>query len=96
MGSDSSHCGVSELVSDINSPLMNFWQVLQDETTFAKFQRIVEAIPLARSEWSKLTLTCTAAIRLPMRLRSSSTVGRAWPAGNGVSLRLPGTGHVAG
>jgi DNA adenine methylase len=53
MGSDSSHSGVSELVSDINSPLMNFWRVLQDETTFARFQRIVEAIPLARSEWEK-------------------------------------------
>lgn len=53
VGADSSCCGVSELVSDINSPLMNFWRVIQDATTFKKFQRIVEAIPLSRAEWEK-------------------------------------------
>src|SRR5690349_12264878 len=53
LGSDSSQYGVSELVNDINGRLMNFWRVIQDEATFEKFRRIVEAIPLARSEWQK-------------------------------------------
>lgn len=47
------HKGVSEVVNDINGRLINFWRVLQDEEKFARFRRIVEAIPLARDEWQK-------------------------------------------
>lgn len=47
------HLGVSEVVNDINGKLVNFWRVLQDETQFAKFQRILEAMPMARAEWEK-------------------------------------------
>jgi DNA adenine methylase len=53
LGPDSSHRGVSELVNDINGRLVNFWRVLRDEATFNKFQRIVETMPLARSEWEQ-------------------------------------------
>jgi DNA adenine methylase len=45
------HKGVSEVVNDINGRLVNFWRVLRDETTFPRFLRIVQAIPMARSEW---------------------------------------------
>jgi DNA adenine methylase len=48
-----SHNGVSEVVNDINGRLINFWRVLQDEETFRRFQRVVEAVPLARAEWEK-------------------------------------------
>lgn len=46
-----SHKGVSEVVNDINGRLINFWRILQNEKTFQQFVRIVNAIPLARSEW---------------------------------------------
>jgi DNA adenine methylase len=45
--------GVSELVNDRDGHLINFWRVLQDEVTFEKFRRMVEAIPLSRSEWRR-------------------------------------------
>ena len=47
------HEGVSELVNDINEKLVNFWRVLQGESTFQQFRRIVEDIPIARAEWEK-------------------------------------------
>jgi DNA adenine methylase len=43
--------GVSEVANDINGRLMNFWRVLRDLETFARFRRAVEAIPLSRAEW---------------------------------------------
>jgi DNA adenine methylase len=43
--------GVSEVVNDLNSRLMNFWRVLQGEDTFPRFLRQVQAIPLSRAEW---------------------------------------------
>ncbi len=45
------HKGVSEIVNDLNSQLINFWRVLQDPEQFAQFRRRVEAIPMARQEW---------------------------------------------
>jgi DNA adenine methylase len=45
------HQGVSEVVNDVNGRLVNFWRVLRDPATFAKFHRQVEAIPFARVEW---------------------------------------------
>jgi DNA adenine methylase len=50
---DGSHYGFSEVVNDIDGQLTTFWKVLRDEATFEKFKRIVEAIPLARSEWEE-------------------------------------------
>jgi DNA adenine methylase len=52
VSSRSSHRGVSELANDIDGRLMNFWRVLRNEDTFRRFQRAVEAIPLARQEWT--------------------------------------------
>jgi DNA adenine methylase len=45
--------GVSEVVNDINSRLINFWRILQDPECFEQFRRTVEAIPLARAEWER-------------------------------------------
>jgi DNA adenine methylase len=53
IGTNGSQRGVSELASDIHSPLMNFWRVLRDEETFQKFKRIVDCIPLSHSEWEE-------------------------------------------
>ena len=50
-GSKSYEQGVSEVVNDINLELTNFWRVLQDDDTFASFQRIVESTPFSRVEW---------------------------------------------
>jgi DNA adenine methylase len=47
------HQGVSEVVNDINGRLVNFWRVLQNPETFARFRRRVEAMPVARSEWAR-------------------------------------------
>lgn len=47
------HKGVSEVVNDINGRLVNFWRVLQDSRRFAKFKRLVEAVPLSKVEWEK-------------------------------------------
>jgi DNA adenine methylase len=48
---DSSHRGVSELVNDLDSRLVNFWRVLQDPTLFALFARQVQAVPVSRPHW---------------------------------------------
>lgn len=47
----SPHKGVSEVVNDIDSRLVNFWRVLRDPEKFERFRRHVEAIPLSREEW---------------------------------------------
>lgn len=43
--------GVSEVVSDLNGELTNFWRVLQQPDTFAEFVRLCEATPFSESEW---------------------------------------------
>jgi len=43
--------GISEVVNDINGQLINFWRVLRDSEQFAKFERIINFIPLSRQEW---------------------------------------------
>src|SRR5262245_66094548 len=43
--------GVSEVVNDIDKDLTNFWRVLQDEQTFARFHRLVEAVPFSEVEF---------------------------------------------
>lgn len=45
--------GVSEVVNDIHQELTNFWRVLQSEDDFAKFSRIVEAVPFSQVEWDE-------------------------------------------
>ena len=43
--------GVSEVANDVNGELINFWKVLQSADLFAKFARVVQAIPFAENEW---------------------------------------------
>lgn len=43
--------GVSEVANDIHRELTNFWRVLQDTRKFAKFVRVVEAMPFSQVEW---------------------------------------------
>ncbi|CAB4191605.1 Dam Site-specific DNA methylase [uncultured Caudovirales phage] len=43
--------GISEAVSDANASLVNFWRVLQSETTFGQFKRRLEATPFCETEF---------------------------------------------
>ena len=52
-GSKGYEQGISEVVNDINLELTNFWRVLQDDSTFTSFKRIVEAVPFSRIEWKE-------------------------------------------
>ena len=45
--------GISEVISDINGDLTNFFKVLQREKLFAKFARRMEATPFSRAEWEE-------------------------------------------
>lgn len=45
--------GVSEVVNDLCGELTTFWRVLQRESTFAEFQRIVDAVPFSQTEWEE-------------------------------------------
>jgi DNA adenine methylase len=47
---------VSEVVNDLDGELTNFWTVLQGDETFARFQRLVEAIPFSEVEWQRAGL----------------------------------------
>jgi len=60
--------GVSEIVNDIDSLLMNFWNVLREEKPFARFRRMAEATPFCEATWR----TCEA------DLKSDGSVRRAW------------------
>ena len=42
---------ISEVVNDVYGDLTNFWRVLQDEQNFAKFHRIIEAVPCSEIEF---------------------------------------------
>ena len=44
--------GVSEVVNDLHRELTTFWRVLQNTKSFAKFARIVDAIPFSQIEWA--------------------------------------------
>jgi DNA adenine methylase len=44
------HKGVSEVANDINGELTNFWRILRGDL-FADFKRIVDTIPLSRTEY---------------------------------------------
>lgn len=43
--------GVSEVVNDVHQELTTFWRVLQDESRFAEFKRIIDAVPFSQIEW---------------------------------------------
>lgn len=43
--------GISEVENDINGQLSLFWRVLQSETLFPKFHRIIEAMPFSQYEY---------------------------------------------
>lgn len=45
--------GVSEVANDIDGSLSNFWRVLQQEDTFARLLRVLEAVPFSEREWHK-------------------------------------------
>ena len=42
---------VGEVINDLNGHLTNFWRVLQDETLFAQFSRVIQAVPFSEQEW---------------------------------------------
>ncbi len=44
---------VSEVVNDLNYDLTNFWKVLQKESDFAEFKRLVGTIPFSELEWKE-------------------------------------------
>ena len=43
--------GVAEVVNDLNGHLTNFWRVLQDESLFSAFYRIIQVVPFSETEW---------------------------------------------
>ncbi|WP_237607257.1 DNA adenine methylase [Roseimaritima sediminicola] len=45
--------GVSEVINDVHRELTNFWRTLQDEERFARFMRVVEAVPFSEVEWKE-------------------------------------------
>jgi len=67
--------GVSEVVNDRDGRLTNFWNVLRDEKTFAKFRRMAEATPFSQAEWEKAAEpsgdAVVSAFRFFVRVRQS-------------------------
>lgn len=45
--------GVSEVVNDLDGDLTRFWQVLQCESHFKEFLRLVQAVPFSEWEWEE-------------------------------------------
>lgn len=45
--------GHSEVINDLNSELIGFWKVLQNEQQFTEFRRLVEIIPLSKPVWEE-------------------------------------------
>lgn len=45
--------GISEVVNDLNGELMNFWTVLQGESSFNQFRRLIEAVPFSEASWKE-------------------------------------------
>jgi len=43
--------GVSEVANDLNGDLTNFWRVLQQDESFGRFRRTLEAVPFSEAEW---------------------------------------------
>lgn len=67
--------GISEVVNDIHQELTTFWRVLQNETDFERFKRVIDAMPFSQTEW-KASLTTSddpirAAVNFFVRCRQS-------------------------
>src|SRR3954470_21845984 len=43
--------GYSEVVNDLNGDLINFWNVLKNDSTFEAFQRIIQCTPFSEEAW---------------------------------------------
>lgn len=54
-GNVSHEQGVSEVVNDLHRPLQNLWDVLQCETAFDSFRRMIEAVPFSEIEFERAT-----------------------------------------
>jgi DNA adenine methylase len=67
--------GVSEVINDLNGDLMGFWKVLQDEATFQRFQRRIDAVPFSQVEWRDAAAPAQdpveSAVRFFIRCRQS-------------------------
>lgn len=59
--------GVSEVANDVHRELTNFWRVLQDDKKFARFKRIVEAMPFSQAEWHDAHTASREPIRRAVR-----------------------------
>ncbi len=66
---------VSEVVNDIHEELISFWRVLQQPDDFARFQRIIDAVPFSQVEWDESTKPTNdkiqRAVRFFIRCRQS-------------------------
>lgn len=60
--------GVSEIVNDIDADLVNFWNVLRGEETFAKLVRISQATPFCEATWKECG----------REMKSRDPIRRAW------------------
>lgn len=50
--------GVSEVVNDLNSDLINFWQVLGNTYLFGDLVRILQGTPFSEEAWNEAGLVC--------------------------------------
>lgn len=55
--------GISEVVNDVHQELTTFWRVLQNETDFERFKRIIDAMPFSQTEWKDSHATSDDPIR---------------------------------
>lgn len=55
--------GISEVVNDVHKELTTFWRVLQNETDFERFKRIIDAMPFSQVEWKDSLATSDDPIR---------------------------------
>jgi len=67
--------GVSEVVNDLDGRVANFWAAIRDPETFARFARLVAAVPFVEAEWDKAdgphTDPVAAAVAFFVRCRQS-------------------------
>jgi DNA adenine methylase len=48
------HKGVSEVINDVHTGLINFWRVLASERLFSRFRRALEGAPFSRALWENI------------------------------------------
>lgn len=72
--------GVSEVANDLHKRLTDFWKVLQNEDLFAKFIRIVEAVPFSEREYryaAHWNQNDTPRLHMPRVVSTEEVVGKA-------------------